>query len=339
MSFELDAAKEYNLRVQGKLWQHGELASPLNDERLAPGSDAFSFAVASFQAAVGLVVDGRLGPATLAALRAFKPYDVAGQGCSQDGVAGDIEEQPRGEARDPKPARTSVSNRLVIDGVEVPLSAALLAAGVTCSNWRDDGEAHFAARRRSEPLHHFVLHESVTTSVAATIRVLNAKRRRRGWDYGIHFNVGPDGHITQHNDPVLDRLVHANHLNDTSAGVEITNPYNPKFGGAPWINVIPGPWWCWRPKGASRVYTLPTNAQMRVLAPLCQILSIHCVDLPLSFPTRNLNRRKKRIQGWSDGALPPPGFVAHRDFAAHSDGRYLLEHVINLLDGGPPPAS
>jgi len=328
MLLDTRAAKNYNQTVQGVLWEPSELPAPLDHASLRADPDAFVFAIAAFQAAIGLRADGKLGPSTLAALQEFEPYGARGEGCPDDADSdGEPADQEATELSG-APARTGVSNVLIINGIDIPLTEEQLAMGLTCSNWRDDAEKHFKARDRTEPMRHFVLHESVTTSVAATIRVLDAKRKRKGWDYGIHFNLGPDGHIVQHNDPVLDRLVHANHLNDSSAGVEITNPYNPKFGGAPWVEVIPGPWWCWRPKGASRVYTVPTPRQMRAVAPLCRLLAEHCPDLPMAFPTRELNSRRKRIQGWSDGVVPPAGFIAHRDFASHADGRYPLEHLI-----------
>ena len=77
-----------------------------------------------------------------------------------------------------KPTHASHEVILRIDGAPVDLPKTILDLGITCSNWQMDGDAHFAFRPRSGALRHFVLHESVTTSVAATIRVLEAKRRQ-----------------------------------------------------------------------------------------------------------------------------------------------------------------
>ena len=188
---------------------------------------------------------------------------------------------------------------------------------------------HFGFRPRKKPLIHFVIHESVSTSVASTNRTLDRKRAKTGYDFGIHFNIAPDGCIYQHNDPVTERLVQANYLNDSSAGVEVTTPYNPKFGGAPWTRVIAGPWWCWKPRNAEKVYSVPTRVQLAATMTLCRMMARYCTDLPWEFPTQNLNARKTRIDGWREKVAPGPGIIAHRDFASHADGRYLLEHVIN----------
>lgn len=328
--FSARDAVAYNAGMDGSLWKRTDLPGPLNHPGFGSDTPGFALGVATFQTAVGLLVDGKLGPNTLAALSQFRPYEPGGDGdCPTDADYSQDDAAPGStHGTTWPPARVGVSNKLIVDGTEVAIPTGMIDAGITCSNWQADGDKHFDFRRRTAPMRHFVLHESVTTSVAATIRVLEAKRRRNGYDYGVHFTLAADGHIHQHNDPVQHRLVHANQLNDSSAGIEITNPYNPKFGGAPWTTVIPGPWWCWKPRNAAKVYTLPTPAQLRAVAPLCRLLAEACPDLPLDFPTRALDRRHSRIDRWSDGAKPAPGIVAHRDFASHADGRYPLEYVI-----------
>ena len=60
-----------------------------------------------------------------------------------------------------------------------------------------------------------------------------------------------------------------------------------------------------------------------------------CPDLPMAFPTADLGPTKPRINGWDAKAKPAPGIVAHRDFASHADGRYLLEHLMKTFDEDP----
>ena len=63
-----DARTAYNLTQVGKTWKTAELPAPL--AALDPATDAFADAVATLQKAKGLTADGKLGPATLAALKA-----------------------------------------------------------------------------------------------------------------------------------------------------------------------------------------------------------------------------------------------------------------------------
>lgn len=61
-----DARTSYNAAKSGVLWRADALPAPLS--ALDPASVAFADAVAAMQAARGLAVDGKLGPATLAAI-------------------------------------------------------------------------------------------------------------------------------------------------------------------------------------------------------------------------------------------------------------------------------
>ena len=63
-----DARVTYNLSQAGKTWQTASLPAPLNT--LDPASAAFADAVAKLQAAKDVPADGKLGPGTLAALKA-----------------------------------------------------------------------------------------------------------------------------------------------------------------------------------------------------------------------------------------------------------------------------
>ncbi len=341
----LTGAINYNKKKAGKLWNQAELPWPLSMQVPTMGficksdSQGFAFVVAAFQQIHGLKPDGYLGPATLAIMKTAKP-------AAPESEAGHDFEAKEGTIAFPKsadqhfaPARTGVSNRLIIGGKSVHLPDEMTDLGITASNYEDDDEHRFGQYRDRKSVSVFVIHESVTMSAAQTNRILDSKRKKsaakgnnggKGWDYGIHLNLCPDGHISCHADLIHHRLVHGNQMNDDSIGLEVVNPYNPGYAASPFTETIKGPWWCWKPKGRERVYTLPTPAQMRAIFPLVKFLSEVIPGLPLEFPTAELNSRNTRIEGWKDGAKTGPGIVCHRDFASHADGRYLLEHCIEL---------
>lgn len=342
VGISLPQASEYNKNKAGKLWRQQDLPWPLNIPDLLrsflylPGSSAFTGIIGMFQESHGLKLDGKLGPATYAVMRSCQPA------VTETIDAHEFEEEALPAIpEDISPARNGVSNCLIIDGKGVEISDDMISLGITASNYQDDDEKQFDQyRKRSKKVTHFVIHESVTMSAAQTNRVLDNKRKAsarkgknngKGYDYGIHLNLSPDGHISCHADLVQHRLVQANHLNDESFGIEVVNPYNPIFAKPPFDKTIDGPWWCWNPKRGDKIYTLPTPAQLRAIAPLCELLTREIDTLPLEFPTAKLNARNRRIDGWKDGRDPGPGIVAHRDFASHADGRYLLEYVIEQI--------
>ena len=63
-----DARVTYNISQSTKTWKVAELPAPLNT--LDPATAAFADAVAKLQAAKGVPADGKLGPGTLAAIKA-----------------------------------------------------------------------------------------------------------------------------------------------------------------------------------------------------------------------------------------------------------------------------
>lgn len=342
---DLTGAIKYNKKKAGKLWNQSELPWPLSMKVpsvgfiCSAGSQAFALVVAAFQQLHGLKPDGYLGPATLAIMNTAVPAATESEAGHDFEAKDNTLALPIRPALSLKPARPGVSNCLIIGDKSIRLPDEMLALGITASNYRDDGEHRFGQfrLRDRDRVTSFVIHESVTMSAAQTNRILDKKRVKsaakgrnggKGWDYGIHLNLCPDGHITCHADLIHHRLVHGNQMNNESVGIEVVNPYNPAYAGVPFTKTIEGPWWCWKPKNRERVYTLPTPAQMRAIFPLAKMLCAEIPNLPLEFPTANLNSRNTRIEGWRDGAKTGPGIVCHRDFASHADGRYLLEHCI-----------
>jgi hypothetical protein len=347
--FKFASAIRHNTESAKKMWGQDDLPLPFCIRTIAKGTfgvDApfcfpaetgeFAAMVAIFQKAHGLRVDGKLGSSTLAAMRSATAARPPGEDGHDFG-----EVKPRLKRKRLKP-RIGVSNKLVINGRLVKISDEMISKGIGASNYDDDGEHQFSDFQPRDGVRFVVIHESVTMCVAETNRILKLKKMKssaagdnggKGHDFGTHISIAPDGHIVCHADLVLHRLVHANQMNDESISIQVVNPYNPMFARPPFDRVIPGPWWCWKPEGAPKLYTPPTDAQLLSLSLLVEFLPKQIDSLPLAFPTKNLNAENRRIEGWDQGALPGSGgIVAHRDFTAHSGGRYLLEHCIEQMN-------
>lgn len=225
----------------------------------------------------------------------------------------------------PRPSVPMYSNSIVVNGEIVPIPKEFTEQGLSASNFMQDGEQRFKATRRAASPIHFVLHETCGNTAKGCIKTLSDN------GYGVQLIMHPSGHISCHADLVLDQVIHANQLNGTSFGVEVVNPYAPKYvrDKALWSNIIPAQWWTWCPEGDRR-YVTPTEAQMkaaRLLVPwLCTVTGVQ-----YRFPTKGLNKKKPQIDGlkMKPKGRPGPGVVAHRDFASHSDGRYMLEDLIS----------
>jgi hypothetical protein len=328
----------YNASVRGKLWRQTDLPPPYNVSAALPAdSEAFAYAVCAFQTLAGLTVDGKLGSDTLASMRAIYALSVPSVGDGDDERS--LELPPETPAA-PLVARTDVSNCLRIGGESVPIPQAMIDAGISVSNFHDDGEHKFEAWKRRQPARWFVFHESVSMSAKGTIRTLERKRKRsidkgknggKGYPYGVQLICAPDGHFSCHADLLDESLTHASQLNRGSIGCEWVNPYNPKWARHPFDRVIAAPWWCWEPEDAEPLYTVPTPAQLVAAEWITRFLPTVIPDLPLAFPTAALGPGRGRIKNWGDRAKPGQGFVAHRDFSSHADGRYILEHVMNEL--------
>jgi hypothetical protein len=195
--------------------------------------------------------------------------------------------------------------------------------GLIVKNWIQDGEPRFSSRGRTKPLLHLVLHETGGNTASGCKKTLIKKNS------GVHYIVGRDGIISCHGDPILDRMVHANQLNDTSIGIEFVNPYAPQNAGFIPYNTIPAEWWTWCPDKNNLKYVLPSVYQIKVLEILVPFLCKEC-NIPYEFPTKDLNAKNQQVKktGILGKRIPESGVIAHRDFSKHSDGRYLLEHLI-----------
>ncbi|HSG70970.1 MAG TPA: N-acetylmuramoyl-L-alanine amidase [Planctomycetaceae bacterium] len=291
---DIAEAQQYNAEQEGSLWNAQGFVWPFS---VGANDPCFTGHVAVFQRAHGLKIDGKLGPNTLATMNAAGLVDKTSAN------------------------RAQPSNRLIIGGVSEDAPTALVDAGYSISNFVDDGVQRFTARARTREPSHVVLHESVTLDVASTVRVLQRR------SLGVHLMVAPDGSITNHNDLVLDQPAHANQVNSSSIGIEIINPYSPIYARPPFNRFIAAKWWTWVPKGSPRQYVLPTPEQMGSLELLVEWLTDLLPEVPLEFPTLELDHRQRKIDGWRVGAKPPAGIVAHRDFASHADARWPLEFL------------
>jgi len=313
---QVTSAIHHNAGKLGSLYELKDLPWPwcLSD------SKTFIWATACFQMSKNLEVDGKLGPVTLKAIKK-----------SEDDTSVETPKKPSPDLDPPpygKPNEHGYSNAIIVNGERVTLPKGFIDAGLTASNYEDDGEPHFKHRQRSADLIHFVLHETCGNTAKGCKRTLLKK------GYGVQLILDPDGHLSCHGDLVLDRMVHANQINDTSIGVEIVNPYAPKYvrDESIWSKFIKALWWTWCPDKKDRRYVLPTDRQMaaiRLLVPwICKLTGI-----PFRFPTKGLNKKKRQIEGLTmkPKGRPGPGIVAHRDFASHSDGRYVLNDFINRV--------
>jgi len=198
--------------------------------------------------------------------------------------------------------------------------------GLEVRNFVFDGEPQFKSKNRKKPLQHFVLHETAGRTAHGCKNTLVRK------GYGVQLILARDGIISCHGDLANHVMTHANQLNKTSIGIEVINPYAPQIARKMNVQTIPAKWWTWCPDKKDRRYVLPSQAQLDALCILVPWLCLK-LGIPYVFPTENLSAAKRKIKGWKRPPLgwrakPGPGVVAHRDFASHADGRYLLEYLL-----------
>jgi hypothetical protein len=236
------------------------------------------------------------------------------------------------------------SNAIVVHGALVMLPDELVDAGVTCSNYQVDGEPRFPAKGRYQrPVQNLVLHETAGDSN------IGPKRKFATGKFAAQLICADTGHVSCHADLAEDILWHGNQLNGYGPGIEFVNPYSPLYDRTPLRATIPRQWWTWVPSmrdpvvaalvqkrgwtAVPQAYCLPTEAQLQTLhlfVPwLCGVLGI-----PYEFPTKHLSAKQRKIPGWNakPAAHPGAGVVCHRDYAQHSDGRYLLQALAGVGD-------
>jgi hypothetical protein len=170
-----------------------------------------------------------------------------------------------------------------------------------------------------------VLHETVTRSHADTVAVL----KQRG--LGVHLIVDEHGVVHQHGDLRDDLLWHASEHNGPSVGIEVVNPYEPRFlhKGGPWAQVIRAPW------AAGGWYVLPTPAQAEATATLVAWLASPASGLAVPSSWPGLADKALSLTRIPNRALRP-GVWAHTYFA-HADGGWLALYAWLRLEGRLSP--
>ena len=204
-------------------------------------------------------------------------------------------------------------------------------AGVEVRNYRDSDVRRFTRRDRTgRSVTEIVVHESVTRSAADTVSILDRRR------LGVHLLVAPDGRVTQHGDLSNDRLSHAGGHNGPSVGVEIVNPYDPKYlrEGLPWSRVIEGRW------AHKDRYVVPTPEQAEATARLIRWLTSPAAEgLSIQRNWIGLDGKRLAMGRISDGDQRRPGVWAHHYFH-HADGAWpVLNAWLRLAAGLAPCAA
>jgi len=199
-------------------------------------------------------------------------------------------------------------------------------SGLRLVNFLHPAVPRLRARRRGGPVTEVILHETVTTSVATTLRVLERR------SLGVHFIVGPDGAVTQHGDCTLDRMAHAGRHNLPSVGIEVVNPYYPKYlrSAHPWQQVIDAPW------AHKKQYVVPSKAQAEATAQLVAWLTQG--NGGLLIPRRWIGLKKSRLAMGRvlSAKFRKPGIYAHTYFG-HADGPWLILYAWLRLEAGLAP--
>ncbi len=217
---------------------------------------------------------------------------------------------------------SNATDTLIVAGADVPAPA-----GLRVRNYRDAEVTRFAGRDRTgRVVSELILHETVTRSVDSTVKVL-LKRK-----LGVQLIIGPDGEVTQHGDLAHDRLAHAGGHNGPSVGIEVVNPYYPKYASAklPWKRIIDAPW------AHQRRYVVPTPEQAEATAQLVRLLTSGVVE-GLSIPCtwRGLSGTRLAMSRLADGDQRVPGVYAHTYFH-HADGAWLALYAWLRLEAGMP---
>lgn len=203
--------------------------------------------------------------------------------------------------------------------------------GVSIKNYLSGDVDKLRTRSRAgRAVTEIILHETVTRSVADTIRILERRK------LGAHLVIGPDGVVTQHGDLAKDRMAHAGRgHNGPSVGIEMVNPYYPKYlnkPDMPWDMVIDAPW------AHKKQYVVPTPAQAEATAMMVKWLTSADAE-GLSIPRRWLGVAKDRV---AMGRIPlrkrrSKGIYAHHYFG-HADGAWLVLYSWLRIEVGMNPS-
>jgi hypothetical protein len=282
-----------------------------------------------------LTEDGISGPATRSAIRSFQQR----QGLTADGVMGPQTERalvsagagssptggPAPGAVSPATVPTTAStSSFVVGGVPLPPPR-----GLTVTNFLDPGVPRFRGQnRRGRTVNEFVVHETVTRSTADTVKVL----QQRG--LGVHMIMGPNGEMTQHGDLADDTQWHASQHNPVSVGIEVVNPYYPKYlrSGLPWTQVILAGW------AHEGRYVVPTPQQAEAVAQLIGWITSPAAA-GLAIPRTWIGHSGSTMAlGRVTGADKlRPGIYAHTYFG-HADGSWLVLYAFLRIEKGRAPA-
>ena len=189
-----------------------------------------------------------------------------------------------------------------------------------------------ASRPRTKPADQILVHESVTTSLDATIRELD-RVHQDGARYGVHYSIDPAGVIRQH--APLDRQVIHCPGHQPAIAVEMISPYCPP-ARAPWTQEIDAPW-CWAPAGKPRRYVVPLLVQVEALAQLIGQL-VHGELANPHIPPRWIGLE---AGGWmrlgaDPDAAPTPGIWAHHYQGGHADGAWPVLYAWLRIEAGLP---
>ncbi len=272
-------------------------------------------AVRGFQQKKGLTVDGIVGPRTEAALIAAG----AGQPPASAGGVSPVPYIPV-----PRPQTGAQTTKFLVGG-----AALSPPPGLNVTNFLNAAVHRFTANsnRRGRPVTEFVLHETVTTSVASTVQVLI----NRG--LSVQLIMGPDGAITQHGDLADDTHWHGTPHNTASVGIEVVNPYYPKYlrAGMPWTRVIDAGW------AHERRYVVPTPRQAEAAAQLTAWITSPASRLSIPRTWIGVSGGRMQMSQIPGADHARPGIYAHTYFA-HADGSWVALYSWLRIERGRTPA-
>lgn len=183
--------------------------------------------------------------------------------------------------------------------------------GLEVQNFKTSGLYRFVNQKRTWEVNEVIVHETVTSSAKATVAVLQQRK------LGVHFILGSDGTIYQHGDLADDFLWHASEHNPRSVGIEVVNPYYPKFNpvNSPWKRSIKAPW------ADGGMYVLPTPRQAEATAQLVAWLT--SVPSTLFIPPLFVGVSGQKITFTrTPKSQLGAGIYAHHYFG-HMDGAWL----------------